>query len=50
MSGMVLGVDSLKSPEGEVPIKPKLIDISDGKLNPSESDKLGSIKLRLAKK
>lgn len=43
MSGMVLGVDSLKNDDKEVPIKPKLIDISDGKMNQSENDKLGSI-------
>lgn len=50
MSGMVLGVDTVKSDDRQIPIKPKLIDISDGKSNQNENDKLGSIELKLAKK
>ena len=50
MSGMTLGVEYIKGPEGElIPHKPKLSDISEGKSS-SESGKLGVIELKLAKK
>lgn len=51
MSGMTLGVDYMKTADNVlVPNRPKLIDISDGKGNDGESDKIGVIQLRLAKK
>lgn len=43
MSGMTLGIEYEKTPEGLQPLKPKLIDISDGKGGNDESDKLGVI-------
>lgn len=49
MSGMTLGVEYVKGEDGSmVPLKPILSDISEGKS--SESDKLGVIELKLAKK
>lgn len=44
MSGMTLGVDYMKTADNVlVPNRPKLIDISDGKGNDGESDKIGVI-------
>lgn len=50
MSGMTLGVDYTKTGDTQIPSKPKLIDISDGKSNDDENNKLGVIELKLAKK
>lgn len=36
MSGMTLGVDYIKVNDELIPLKPKLIDISDGKGNENE--------------
>lgn len=47
MSGMTLGVDVLNSSEKK--LRPRLIDISDGKGDGS-IDNLGIIELKLAKK
>ncbi len=43
MSGMTLGIEYVRTSEGLEPLKPKLIDISDGKGGSDESDKLGVI-------
>ena len=51
MSGMTLGVEYIKGLDGTLtPLKPKLCDISDGKGSDEDSDKLGVIELRMAKK
>lgn len=49
MSGMTLGVEFIKGMDGVMtPLKPKLIDISEGKSQ--EGEKIGVVELRLAKK
>jgi hypothetical protein len=43
MSGMTLGIDYVRNLDTLTPMKPKLIDISDGKGNDNEIDKLGVV-------